>query len=349
MKKTILVLMTLLLVTLVFAEKVAELPTVLKPQRIAIDGDKLIVSQRQDYSVHVYSLTDYRMIAKFGKKGEGPGEVKRPPYVFPLKDSILLYNWGKLIWFSKTGKLQKELRMDNELLLTVRPLTSNYLACRDFFNPKDFSHVLKFYLLDNDAKNPKELYSGERDANSADSKGFRQFKMVNQYLASKTYGDKIIIGDSRKGFYFKVFDFKGNLLYTIDKKFEKVKIGSDFKDKLIADLKIVDRELWPMVKNVMHFYEYFPPFRTFFVSEGRIYATTYKEKDGKHEIIILDLKGNLLKRIFLPLKAWKVCRFNSMEEDLFTIQKGKLYELVDNEDKELYELHITDISNLLPK
>ena len=237
-----------------FAKKVAEFPNIIRAKRILINDNKLIVSQKQKYSVHVYSLSDYTLIAKFAKRGEGPGEVKRTPYIFSSNNSILLYSWGKLIWYSVDGRINNEIRLNNERLIAVRPLKTNYSGCIDIFNPKDFSHILNFYLLDKKVKIKKKLYSGQRDANSADSKGFRQFKMINHYLASQTYSDKIFICDSRKGFYFEVFDSNGARLYIIDKKYNKIKIGEDFKKIVIDDLKLQERELWPMVKNVIHFY-----------------------------------------------------------------------------------------------
>lgn len=347
--KSFLILFTLLLPFGLGAEKVAELPEVLKPQRIAIEGDKLIVSQQNDYRVHVYSLKNYSLISKFGKKGEGPGEVKRPPHIFPQKESILLYNRGKLLWFKQNGKLIKEKKVGNAFLLAVKPVNNNYLSIQNYFSPKDLSHTVKFFLQDINMRGHRELYSGQRDANSADSKGFRQFKMVSHFLGGSTYKDRIVIGDSRKGFYFEVFDSNGKHIRTINHKLDRTGIDRAYKEKVIEELKLIEKELWPMVKNVMHFYKYYPQIRNFFISEGRIYVTTYREKDNKHEIIIMNLNGRILKRIYLPVKTWQVCRFDSSAEDLFTIKNSKLYELVDNEEEEIYELHITDISHILPK
>ena len=46
-----------------------------------------------------------------------------------------------------------------------------------------------------------------------------------------------------------------------------------------------------------------PLLHQYCVSENKIYATTYKKENDKTEMIILDLKGDILRRLFLPLSS----------------------------------------------
>ncbi len=347
MRKFILVFLLIFLTTLGFAEKIAEFPDVVKPESILVDGDNLVVGL--EYSVQVYSLKTFKLRTKFTRKGEGPGEVKETPLVYPLPDSFMLFAWGKLLWFSKDGELLKEKKIKNEFIV-VKPVKENLVASQEFYDPQGQISTLKYYRLNSKTEIIKDIYTRpNRDTNKSSAGGvFNEFKMITHYLDMCTYDDKIFIADTQKGFFIDVFDYKGNHLYSINKKFEKVKVGEDFKEKIIAELKASRlSRIWPRIKNVVTFYEYFPPIRSFFVADGKIYVTTFKEKDGKHELIVLDLKGNILKRVFLPFKAWRVFKINSRQVDLFTVKDGKLYELIDNEVKELYELHVTDLNKHL--
>ncbi|HLP44706.1 MAG TPA: hypothetical protein VK469_02100, partial [Candidatus Kapabacteria bacterium] len=64
----------------------------------------------------------------------------------------------------------------------------------------------------------------------------------------------------------------------------------------------------------------------------------HKKEAEKSEFYIFDIKGTFLKKIMLPLKE--------KDERLwypYTIGNGKLYQLVEDEDTETWELHVTDI------
>jgi hypothetical protein len=78
------------------------------------------------------------------------------------------------------------------------------------------------------------------------------------------------------------------------------------------------------------------------VSDGRIYATTYKKVDGRREMIVLDLEGRILRRVYLPLTSIRPER-GVVRYDLFTVSGGKLYELVQTAGKDTWELVVTDL------
>jgi hypothetical protein len=89
----------------------------------------------------------------------------------------------------------------------------------------------------------------------------------------------------------------------------------------------------------------------FIVADEKIYVLTYKKEKEKSEFVILDLKGKLLKKVFLPFNQsdewfhYSLAKATSQASPhaTFTIKNGKLYQLIENEDKEIWELHITNI------
>jgi len=90
----------------------------------------------------------------------------------------------------------------------------------------------------------------------------------------------------------------------------------------------------------LRFPAYFPPIRNFFVADERIYVLTFKEIEGKSELLILDLKGRLLKRVLVPLV--QIDSLGPAVMNRYTINNHKLYRLVRNKESQ-YELHITPL------
>jgi hypothetical protein len=83
----------------------------------------------------------------------------------------------------------------------------------------------------------------------------------------------------------------------------------------------------------------------FCVSDGRIYATTYKKVDGRTEMLVLDLEGRILKRLFPPLASIRPGR-RPRRFDPFIVDRGMLYELVQTGEKGAWELVVTALDSL---
>jgi hypothetical protein len=73
--------------------------------------------------------------------------------------------------------------------------------------------------------------------------------------------------------------------------------------------------------------------------KGQIYVLTFKEnKADDDECMIPDLKGTLLKRIFLPLKM-----STPLLPYSYMIHEESLYQVVEDEEEEEWSIHITEI------
>ena len=87
------------------------------------------------------------------------------------------------------------------------------------------------------------------------------------------------------------------------------------------------------------FPEAFPAFVGFKVDGGRIYVLTAAQKDGLYEVIVLDLEGRVLGKSFrFPFRP----NFHTPQTfgSGYDIEGDKIFWLVYNETKEIYELHI---------
>jgi len=188
------------------------------------------------------------------------------------------------------------------------------------------------------------LFKNERDENFVDpnlNNKNVEYKMLFHFFEADCDREtkRIFVADSRKGFYINVFDEKGNQLYTIDKKIDRIKVPDEFKEQQIKEKKMMGD--WEKIKNRnITCYKYFPSIRYFKIADGKIYVTTFKTKKEKVEFIVLDSKGNILKKVFLPFitdQEGSIVKFN-----LYQVKNDKLYCLLENQD-EIWELHAYDI------
>jgi hypothetical protein len=58
----------------VFAANTVELPDLLDPAAIHVDGNRMYITEHA--TIYIYSTKDYHLIKKFGRRGEGPKEFK---------------------------------------------------------------------------------------------------------------------------------------------------------------------------------------------------------------------------------------------------------------------------------
>jgi len=102
----------------------------------------------------------------------------------------------------------------------------------------------------------------------------------------------------------------------------------------ISVLKVNYENFKPLLK----FPAYFPAIRGFSVGDGKIFVYTFKEKGGRSEFFIFDLNGKLPKTTYLLLKGGM-----SHYQNPYFFSGWKMYQLVENEDDEEWDLHITEI------
>lgn len=107
--------------SIIFSEKIAEFPVILRPHHIQVEGDELFILEK--YRVHIYSLKTFKSKIRFGKKGEGPGEFKSRVTISVKPDYILANSRGKFSYLSREGKLIKENK--NNHIVTGVSLTQN--------------------------------------------------------------------------------------------------------------------------------------------------------------------------------------------------------------------------------
>ncbi len=332
------------------AVKLADLPEVMKPESIQKYGDEIFVLEISIKSILVYSAETFKLKLMLGSIGEGPGEFIYTPFLTKVaQDYVVLSSATKIIWYTREGKIIKEQVLPPGILVPS-PIKDNFVIIKVDLDTKKREGVKSFHLVDAKYEPIKEFYRERHDANLTlpGDTGSEEFKLLFHYLKFFIYDDKIFIANSQKGFVIDVFDAEANKLYSIDlnDKIERVKTNDRYKEMAMEGFRLNYKDEYDRVKKSAYtIYEYFPPIRQFMIDDNKIYVTTYKMKGTDHELIILDIKGNILDKLFLPLMSEKIYR-QSGEVDPITVYKGILYELIENEETEMWELHKTDLSTI---
>lgn len=327
------------------AAKLASLPDILNPQMIAVDDEKLYITDQ--HSLFFYSLNKFELVRKIGQKGKGPNEYMYTPYVQILKDSILLYTTFKFSLFEKNGNGRSI--TERKFPFPVRKFNlagGNYFIHQWTFDEKNrrFSEIIAY---DKNFKKINTLYKKESKIKPLEHV-IKETRFVDPIVTFQCWEDRIFVANGHKGFYIEIFDERGQSLTVIKKDYEKIRITEADKKRLIEDfknkpyLKIQNR--WEYFKKVAGdfdkmFPEYFPAMQSFSVSDNKLYVKTYKRKNGngnwKEEYVILDLKGNIVKKVFLPYAKTNLMSFKN---GVFYYLERKEYE-----DSEEWELHYEKI------
>lgn len=335
MKKFILIGLTLLLTFPAFGEKIIPLPHLLKPKKIAADNHRFYVID--GIKIYIYSLKDFSLIKKFGEEGEGPGKFKGEVFGISFKDGQIIVNSaGRITYLTEDGKYIKEKN-------AVLPRAGGYIPVGDHFVglqvAGDGKRIYKIInIFDANLGKIKEIFRIEDDL-----KVGKELKAFIEPQGYDVQDDKIIVTFNNE-FLITLFNEKGEKLLTIKEEYERLKVADEQK-KAVDFFYRTDpyyKQYYNRIKRILTFPTHLPAIRYIFCADKKIYAQTYKKEKGQTELFIFDMKGNLLKKVFIPFIE-KEFAYNDMSLPFHhTVRYGKLYQLVENEDEE-WELHITGI------
>jgi len=334
MKKIILMIILLILAILVLGAKVVPLPGLLKPYQVKVDESKIYIVEGA--TISIYSLKDFSFLKKFGKEGEGPQEFIIPPpggvEIVVQPDFLLVSSMGKLSYLTKEGEFKKEIKVTAFMQSGFFPIGKSFVG----IGMKQGDNIIynTINIFDTDLKKGKEVSRFK----SPLQPGKVDFVTASRRPLLSTFENKIFYGGEEGEIY--VFDVSGKKLSTIRHEYEKVKLSDKHKKRYIdffkTDLRF--KQGWERFRDRVQFPEYLPVIRDLTVSDGKIYVLTYKEKEKKREFYLSGIDGKQLKKIMLPLPE-----MNPLELYPYTIRNNTLYQIIENDDSEEWELHITKI------
>ncbi len=309
-----------------YSNKLCDLEKILQPYMIAVDHERVYILEKSSV-IHIYSLEDFKYVKSFGRRGQGPGEFSTILIFKILPDSLFFVDMNKVVYYTKDGAFIKEKRT-HPWISKLIPVGDNYITQNSNFKKKN--EPIKICLIDKDFNILKTI-GEDRPLTKLLSNIFKSGKQ--DYLAFRHYGgyavfkDLIYVADTSKGFYFEVYNNKGDKLYEINKEYEKKEVTAKHKKEYMArERKSIYWERRKKRRNYT-FPKLFPAFEYFSIYDNYIYVFTHQVKNKRKEIIIMDLKGNILKKTTFPLV------------DIYYIYNNRFYFLYENEDVEMWELH----------
>ncbi len=338
MRKINLLILLLLLAAFVSTAKIVPMPDIIRANIIKVDGHDMVIVEGT--AISIYSLKDFKLIKKFGKEGEGPQEFKTfmgfglTVDIYP--EHILVNSIDKISYFTRKGEFIKEKKVPAGT--SVTSFRGKFVGSAIQFGQKN-GPQMAFNLYDGKGEkikkicsHPLPLLKGKGDVALLDL-----ISQINpQYHTS---ANRIFIG-GKQTFEIDIYDSEGNFLKSIKRDAKKQELTDDDKNKFLEVYKIhpIYKNFWESLEKAIKIPDYFPAYKTFLVSNQKIYVQTFKKKGGKTEFLIFDLDGKYLKTIFLPLVYQDI-----MTPYLYAIDGGKLYQLTENEDEE-WELRISGIN-----
>lgn len=346
MKKSYcIVLLTLFLFSFAFPNKSGTLTEIVKPDFFTLSDNGVFILERG--TIYKYSVKDLSLTGKFCRQGEGPGEIKISDYysssIIVLPDSIFVDSFDKILYFSDGGKLIKERKKRVGSATQILPVGKNFAAKKlDRSNSKKEIFVLNVY--DSEMKIIKELYRQESPVQRLST------VMVPDSLYFCVVDNKIFVEESTKGFFIEVFNERGDKLYQIEKKYEKVAVTDRDREEIIGLYKadpIVKKIGFEFLKGRIKFIypDFHPVIQGITGFDNKLYVRTYTTRDNKEKYVVMDLKGKVLGKVYMPAmeKASVMARINGIDKRLCSIYNNKFYYLKENMEEE-WELHAEEIT-----
>ena len=337
--KKILILFLLILTAPTFASKIATFQVHVTPDTILVDDNQLYITE--GWSVFIYSMKDFKLIKKFGRKGEGPKEFKGKPQLNVQGDHILVNSTSRVSFFTKNGTYIREV---NNIVSgrTFQPLKEGYVG--QYNTVENGVRYAGIGIYDSKFARLKNVYMNKSIAQSRQGKGWHLF--ARTYIKPLVCDNKIVVAGN-VDLKIDVFDHQGEKMFKINRQYKRVKFTKTHGDRVMNLYKTrpstaPEYDWW---KKNIHFPDYFPAIRMVFTADKKIYVRTYRESNNASEFFVFDEQGKLLKHVFLPIaessakNAYPYMRDSSP----FAIKNGNLYQLILNEETEEWSLHVHKI------
>ncbi len=342
--------LTLLLASSVslHADRIGMLPDIMEPDGFQVSGTEVFILEGA--TVYVFDLASLGLKRRFGREGQGPGEVEITPWlsntlrVYP--DQAIIDSVNKLVVYSRTGELIREKRRQPQFTQVVPWGDSYAVRMRITGNENDKKQYSSIQFLSGETEELRELYRQPFAAQR------EQLDMIPDSIHFQVYENNLYVEKSPEGFVIDVYGPGGRKIREIRREYEKRPVTRAdrqlFEQLLKADpMMNIQEENWEQFKTRTRLRnpESFPAIRDFVIADDRIYVQTYRSKDARDEFLVLDLDGKLYKSVYLP----KVREPGFTEQmmgtgvRLFSIDKGRFFYL--NELDEGCELHVEVISD----
>ncbi len=326
----------------VTARELGKIEGIVNPYLMLVDEDSGRLVIVEGVSVSIYDLESRKLIKKFGKRGEGPGEFYVPPRtnmgnvsVQLLPDSSLaVTSVGKLSYFSGDGRFIREIR-SSVPWPSFRPLANGYVGRGTVVDEGINYNTVRLYR--SGMEPGPEL--------SRTKSWFTRGREVNPYFMSGPLfyliGERIYIERDKN--FVAVFDHSGTLQKTIDinHSYRKVKVPSGERERWLDYYKRdpVFNDLVQDIRNDLILPDYYPGIRLFCAGGAELVIIRWTGNETGTDVALFDADGGFLYNTVVPFRFKDI-----MVPEAFAVSKRKIYQLIEDDATEgEWVLHIQDI------
>ncbi len=239
----------------------------------------------------------------FLRRGNGPGEIQSPTLpIMTYRNEFIIVDYfpRKLKLFSSNGDSVKEIKFINRI-------RAAYLLSNGFYliSESKKSHYGD-YMEDTKTIYSKELkeiktISRKKEVNMQEAERIKGTIADEKFILIAISNEEIYTGDNEKDDYeILVFNHEGNLIRKIRKKYTRVDVTDEFKEKVMAPYKNITNELLKSIGNKIYFPKHMSPYQNMFCDdEGHLFVMTYEmgEKTGGYICDIFNADGVFIGRI----------------------------------------------------
>lgn len=330
-------LIILLLITgseFMYPGRVMVMPELINPTSMATDGTHVFIADGPE--VFIYRMSGSRELKRIGREGDGPGEFRIAPNL-PItvnlhNGDIYVSSLGKISIWTADGIFKKEIRN--------KAFALNIIPCGDKFVGKGIAQdegnlYFTVNIYDDQMNKIREVFREKREFRRGSNNKFDPVDATGPSLAAAGQRLYVNAGDNRNTFF--VYGLNGSRLNAITHDFNKIRLTRKHIDKYMAYLES-DPDFKDFVARTKHLFKFndvFPLVQNFFINGEKLFVTSYENENGKRDLYVFDLDGAFLRHMEIPLVSQNV--------DIpfpFTIFQGKVYQIVENEDEENWELFV---------
>ncbi len=307
------------------------------PRIGCITDDGTICLYDYKHRAHFIINSDGSFKAEFGKRGEGPGEIRFPSRYFSLKNKFIIYDQPKLQYFLADGTYVKSLPIGGRFDPPELFINENeYISYKERGTGGIFSHV---YLSEGRQKLIRKILPAKGDLSESSQRGTVTIIIpgLSPRLATSfdTKNQRLYYGVSDT-YAIVVCDMEGDIIERFSLQRKKIK----FTKSMINRLSGGERRMFKnQYKKITGKFPYLTYFQKIQVEGGLllVFVIYFGDSWEEQQIDIFSLEGKYLNRtLFKPPNRELIVG------EVF-IMNGYLYTILDNGkgDRKLVKYKIT--------
>ena len=273
-----------------------------------------------------------KLVNRFGKKGQGPGEFGFPSNIQGTPEkTLMIVDAGnrRLSYYSFQGEHLKDVSTATKLAM-IQVLISNQgnMFGVEMGTPTDGKLFYEYNMFDEELNTlftlakvelPIPLPGSGKKINAMDMAILYQFD---------NYGN--VVFSRNKDYEIKVFNPEGKHIRTIKRDYKPEKVTQEDIDEM-RELVRLNSVGGVNVEELIEFPNNFPPFQNIVLDQqDRLYVRTFSKGKTKREYVvdIFDAKGIFISQLVTKadFRIWKNNKVYSVEENVDGYRILKVYQ-----------------------